>query len=55
MQESISAPVNSGDPCGKIIYYLNGEAIAEKNVYCASDVAKISFWTYMERILKKIF
>lgn len=55
LPESVCAPVIKDSVCGKINYYLDGEKIAESNIYYTSNIQKIDFWSFIGRILNKIF
>lgn len=52
--EYLIAPFMANDTVGKIIYSINGEVIGESNIYVKDDVAKITLFQVITRILSKI-
>lgn len=52
--EYLIAPLVANDTVGKIIYSINGEVIGESNIYVKDDVAKITLFQVITRILSKI-
>ena len=55
LKESMCAPIQKGDVCGEVIYYLNGKELLRQDIYCTSSVEKITLIDYLIRIFKKIF
>lgn len=53
IEENINAPVKENDAIGKIEYFLDGEKIAEEKVFSAESVDKITYLSYLVKILKK--
>ena len=53
INENISAPVSENDVIGKIEYFLDGEKIAEENIYSSESVDRISYFGYLLKIFKK--
>ncbi len=44
LPETVSAPVNAGDAVGRVVYTLNGEVIAERQIQVCSSVERVGFW-----------
>ena len=55
INENINAPLKEGDVLGKVIYKLNGEVIGENNIYSTEEIGKITFLSYILRIIKNLF
>ncbi len=46
INENIEAPIAQGDKLGKVVYYLNGEALGEVDLIALGDVDKKSFISF---------
>ena len=55
LKDNLSAPVQKGDVCGEVVYYLNDEILSRQSVYCTASVEKINLMEYLFKIFKKIF
>ncbi|MBQ9704277.1 MAG: hypothetical protein IJV68_07025, partial [Clostridia bacterium] len=55
INENINAPLKKGDVLGKVIYKSNGEVIGENNIYSTEELGKITFLSYILRIIKNLF
>ena len=55
INENINAPLKEGDVLGKVIYKSNGEVIGENNIYSTEEIDKITFLSYILRIVKNLF
>lgn len=51
LDESVSAPVKSGQKLGTVKYVLDGEAIAESDVTATDDVTRIGYFEILYRML----
>jgi D-alanyl-D-alanine carboxypeptidase (penicillin-binding protein 5/6) len=54
VEDSVSAPVKTGDRVGKIEYFLDGNPIGSVDIITQTDVPKISFWGVFRRLISKI-
>lgn len=48
--ENLKAPVNTGDPVGKLLVYKDGELVDEINVLSAENVEKKTYFDYLKDI-----
>lgn len=55
LEEGICAPVEKGQKLGKVLYSLEGEALAEYPVTAAEDVEEITFGSVWEWLLCEFF
>ncbi len=44
LPESVKAPISSGDTVGRVLYTLNGEVIAEREIKVCASVERVGFW-----------
>lgn len=54
VEDSVSAPVKTGDCVGKVEYFLDGNLIGAVDIVAQTDVQKISFWGVFRRLISKI-
>ena len=52
--EKITAPLNTGDEIGKVIYKIDGEQIGTSPIYVKENIEKIGYGDIFIRILKRI-
>jgi D-alanyl-D-alanine carboxypeptidase (penicillin-binding protein 5/6) len=52
--DSLSAPIQKGDPIGKIVYQLDGASVGEAHILAEESVEKIGFWELLLRVLSKM-
>ena len=55
LPESIAAPVKAGDTVGSIRYTLNGAVLKEVPILAGEDVARISYFQLLYRMLSSFF
>jgi D-alanyl-D-alanine carboxypeptidase (penicillin-binding protein 5/6) len=55
MNESIDAPIQKGDPVGKLVCSMDGDVMYEAPIYSIESVEKNTFGNLFAEILKKYF
>lgn len=54
LNESVAAPVKAGDVVGEVTYSIGDEVIGKVPVTASEDVAKISYWGLILRLLRGV-
>lgn len=55
LEETLSAPIESGSRAGEITYYLGNKKIGSVEIVAAEDVGKAGFKDYLGKTFKKYF
>lgn len=55
LPKAAEAPIKSGDPAGKVTYYLDGQELGSVNILYAQNVARAGFADYYTQLLKCLF
>ncbi len=55
LPEEIVAPVKTGEPIGKIGYYVGETLVGETRIWVTESIEKMSFWLLFSRIFKNCF
>jgi D-alanyl-D-alanine carboxypeptidase (penicillin-binding protein 5/6) len=55
MNESVDAPIQKGDPVGKLVCSMDGDVMYEAPIYSIESVEKNTFGNLFAEILKKYF
>ena len=53
LETSIEAPVQAGDPLGKLLYSLNGQEIGSIPVTAAKDVPRAAYMDYLWMVMRR--
>lgn len=50
-QKEVKAPIKKGQKIGKVVYYLNGGKIGEREIVAEENVEKLNYRTALEKVL----
>lgn len=53
LETSVEAPVQQGDPVGRLVYLLNGQEIGSILVTAAKDVLRATFSDYLWMVVQR--
>ena len=53
LETSVEAPVQQGDPVGRLVYLLNGQEIGSVLVTAAKDVPRATFSDYLWMVVQR--
>lgn len=51
--KEIKAPLKKGQKVGKVVYYLDGEKIGEREIIAEENIAKLNYKTALENIIEE--